>query len=200
MADDITNEEIKEITIDMQERVSDEEQSIYKSEFSTQEDIAFLKRRLTVLENSRPPYGFVEGDHINWTQANAVQNTWYNISDADMVTRFLNAVAHDGSGKMTVKKAGIYQVGFNVAYEVNAANVHMELGIEVNGSGTANATGPHVHTTSKFSNQEQDSGSSALMDLAANATIEVAIRTIDAGTPNFIIDNVHLTCVMVSEI
>ena len=66
-------------------------------------------------DGSGVPYGFVEGDHINWTQASAAQNTWYNISDADMVTRFLNTITHDRNGKMTVKKAGIYRFSFNVA-------------------------------------------------------------------------------------
>ena len=143
------------------------------------------------------PYGFVEGDHIIWIQAKAVQDTWYNISDSDMSTRYLNTITHDGNGKMTIAKAGIYKVSFNVAYEVSAANVHIEIGIEVNGSGSADAVGPHAHTTSKFSNQEQDNVAKGYMNLAANSTIEVAIRTTDAGIPDFIVDNVHLTCDMI---
>lgn len=149
--------------------------------------------------NAGLPYGYCYGDHLNWTQNNAEQNTWYPIgngADSDMISGLLNLTTHN-AGLITVTKAGIYMVGFNISHEENAANVHMEFGVEVNGVDPA-ADSPHIHTTSKFSNQEQ--GNAAIpvpIALAAGETIQVSIRTIDTGTPNFKVDNIHLSCVQV---
>lgn len=149
--------------------------------------------------NAGLPYGYCYGDHLNWTQNNAEQNTWYPIgngADSDMISGLLNLTTHN-AGLITVEKAGIYIVGFNISHEENAANVHMEFGVEVNGADPA-ADSPHIHTTSKFPNQEQ--GNAAIpvpIALAAGETIQASIRTIDTGTPNFKIDNVHLSCVQV---
>lgn len=141
--------------------------------------------------------GYCYGDHINWTQANAAQNTWYNIADADMASGQLNEVTHDGNGLLTVARAGVYLVGFSVSYEVDSANVHIELGVEIDGAAPA-ADSPHAHTTSKFSNQEQHNGTPLVpIVLAAGQTIQVAIRTTEVGTPDFIVHNVHLSCAQV---
>jgi len=142
------------------------------------------------------PYGYCYGDHIGWTQASAVQNTWYNVVDADMISGSLNLVTHDGNGLLTVTYAGKYLVTFDISYEVDAANDHIEFGIEIDGAAPA-ADSPHCHTTSKFVNQEQASTGTGIMALAAGQTIQVAMRTIDVGTPDFTVDNVRLTCSMV---
>ena len=141
-------------------------------------------------------FGSCYGNHISWSQANAVQNTWYNISDSDMVDGNLNNVAHDGNGKLTVTNAGMYLVAYGVCFEDNAANDHVEVGIEVSGSGSAGASG-QGHLENKFANEEEHLSSSMILDLAANATIETAIRTTDAGTPTISVQAVNISALQV---
>jgi hypothetical protein len=141
-------------------------------------------------------HGSCYGNDIGWSQANAVQNTWYNISDADMADGVLNGVTHDGSGELTVTYAGMYLVNYSLSFEDDTVNDHIEVGIEVSGSGSANAAGQN-HTESKFANEEEGIGGTCILDLAASATIEVAIRTTDNNTPTISVQHVNLTCVLV---
>jgi hypothetical protein len=140
------------------------------------------------------PFGSCYGNDINWTQANAVQNTWYNITDANMTDGNLNNVTHDGSGKLTVGKAGMYVINYALSYENNTANDHVEVGIEVSGSGSANAAGQN-HNETKFADEEEAISCTAILDLAAGATIEIAIRTTDANTPDFEVQHLNITIV-----
>ncbi len=141
-------------------------------------------------------FGSCYGDHIGWTQASAAQNTWYNISDTDMLDGVLHNVAHDGNGKLTVTYAGMYLVSWSCCFENNTANDHVEAGIEVSGSGSANAAG-QGHLENKFAGEEEHLGSSCILDLAASATLEVAIRTTDAVTPNFEVQIINLVCTQI---
>ena len=141
-------------------------------------------------------FGSCSGNHIGWAQANAVQNTWYNISDASIVDGNLHNVAHDGSGKLTVTNAGMYLIAYSCCFEDNAANDHVEVGIEVSGSGSANVAG-RGHLENKFANEEEHLSSSCILDLAANATIEVAIRTTDAGTPTISVQGINVSVLQV---
>lgn len=141
-------------------------------------------------------FGSCYGNHIGWSQASAVQNTWYNISDASMNDGQLNGVAHDGSGKLTVTYAGMYLVNYGCCFEDDAANDHVEVGIEISGSGSANAAG-QGHLENKFANEEEHLSSSCILDLAANATIEIAIRTTDAGTPTISVQAVNMSALQV---
>jgi len=140
------------------------------------------------------PFGSCYGNHIGWTQANAAQNTWYNVSDADMADGVLHNVAHDGSGKLTVTYAGMYLVAWSCCYENDTANDHVEVGIEVSGSGSANGAG-QGHSENKFANEEEHLSSSCILDLAASATLEVAIRTTDAVTPDMAVQAINITCI-----
>lgn len=140
------------------------------------------------------PFGSCYGDHIGWSQAAAVQDTWYNIVDASMINGQLNGVTHDGNGKLTVTIEGMYLINYSATIEVNTANDHFEMGIEIDGSGSANAAG-HAHTESKFANQEHALSSTAILDLAANATIEIAIRTLDVATPTLSVQDLNVTIV-----
>lgn len=141
-------------------------------------------------------FGSCYGNHIGWSQASAVQNTWYNISDSDMIDGMLHNVTHDGDGKLTVANAGMYYVGYSCCFEDNVANDHVEVGIEVSGSGSADVKGIG-HLENKFANEEEHLGSCTILDLAANATLEVAIRTTDADTPTIKVDAVNLTAFQV---
>ena len=136
-------------------------------------------------------YGSCYGNHIAWTQASAVQNTWYNVSDASMITGLLNGVTHDGNGKLTVTEPGVYYVSYSMCFENDNANDHVEVGIEVSGSGSANAAG-QAHLENKFASEEEHASSSCLLDLADNATVELCIRTTDAATPDFEVQAINL--------
>ena len=160
------------------------------------EDTFRLEDDLIFAAGAGLAYGTCYGDHIAFDQDDLAQNTWYNINDADMASGPLNNVAHDGNGLLTVTYAGDYQVSFNVAYELDTAAVHLEFGIEIDGGAPA-AGSPLAHTTSFFANQEQDSSASAIIALTAGQTIQVAARTIDGGTPDIVVDNVYLNCLMV---
>ena len=71
----------------------------------------------------------------------------------------------------------------------------MEGGIEISNSGSADLAGVgHFHT--KFANEEEHMSGSAILDLAAGATLEVTIRSTDGGSV-LTIDDVDLTCVQV---
>lgn len=151
---------------------------------------------ITFLGSSGLVHGCCHGDHINWTQANMAQTTWYNISDADMISGRIRGVTHNGSGLLTVIVEGRYLVLFNVAWEIDTANKHVEFGVGINGANPS-SVGPHVHTESKFANQESDNASSSIIYLDAGDTIQVFARTIDAGTPDIKVDSVHLNCTLI---
>jgi hypothetical protein len=112
-----------------------------------------------------------------------------------MIDGQLNLVTHDGNGKLTVSKAGRYLINYSLALE-SSANVHIDAGIEVTGSGSANAQGiSHIET--KFLSQEEAMSGTAILSLAANATIEIAIQTTDATTPTINVQDLLITCVQV---
>ncbi len=140
-------------------------------------------------------YGSCSCYGIGWTQV-AAQNTWYNVVDAAFIDGLLNNVTHDGNGKLTVLKAGVYKLNVALDWEVNAANKHIEVGFEVSGSGSA-ATEGIVCSEGKFANEEEGMSTTALLDLAANATIELCVRTIDVGNPTIKVDCVSLNCVQI---
>jgi len=132
---------------------------------------------------------------IGWTQV-AAEDIWYNISDAAFIDGQLNNVTHDENGKLTVLKAGVYKVNVSIDWEVNAANKHIEVGFEISGSESA-ATEGIVCSEGKFANEEEGISTTALLDLAANATIEVCVRTTDVGTPTLKVNCVSLNCVQI---
>lgn len=133
--------------------------------------------------------------HVNWTQA-AVQNTWYNVTNDAIIDGLFNNVTHDGTGKLTVLKAGIYKVDVSSDWECNAVNKHIEIGLEVNGSGSAKTEGIVCNET-KFADEEHTTGTIALLDLAVNDTIELCVRTTDAGNPTIKVDCISLNCVQI---
>lgn len=140
------------------------------------------------------PYGSCYGDHIAWSQVNPVQNTWYDISDTDMNDGELNLVTHDGSGQLTVTKGGRYLINYQMTMEASVANKHIESAISV--SGTENAAGK-AHEETKAVSAEFNLSSTAILDLAANATINLSVRTTDAGAVTLTVDDINITLVQV---
>lgn len=140
-------------------------------------------------------FGSFSGYHVNWLQV-AAQNVWYNVVDADFINGLLNNVTHDGNGKLTVLKAGIYKVDVSSDWECSVVNKHIEIGFEVSGSGAAQTEGIVCNET-KFADEEHTTGTTALLDLTANATIELCVRTTDVGNPTIKVDCVSLNCVQI---
>lgn len=145
------------------------------------------------------PYGSFYGHDLTWTQTSVVQNTWYNIVDSDISTGLLNLTVHDGSGKLTVTYAGVYKIDYSLTYECNIANKHVHIGIEINGSGSAEDAGI-VHIETKFPSEEEATSGTALLSLAASATVELAIICLDVGTPTLKVKCVNLTIVQVGSV
>lgn len=131
-----------------------------------------------------------------WSQAAAVQNTWYNVSDADFIDGQLHNVTHDGSGKLTVTNAGIYLCNVSLDWLNSTANDHIEIGFEVNGSGSAQTEGI-VCSETKFANEEHMGSTTALLNIGAGQTLELCIRTTDNNTPTITVECVNLNCVQI---
>jgi len=140
------------------------------------------------------PFGSVYGNEIGWTQVNAVQNTWYEISDADMVAGQLNAMTHDGNGQLTVLVAGMYYAVWSCSSEVAAANQHIQITFSVNGTEINDAIN---HYESFGISRQFPVAGNGILDLAANDTVEVSIRTTDAGTPDISVDHLNITLVQI---
>lgn len=141
-------------------------------------------------------YGGCYGDHIGWTQAAAVQNTWYNIVDADFASGLLNGVTHDGNGKLTLPTLGRYFISYSITVQADAANVHMDAGIEVNGSGSAHVAG-QSHIETKFANQEEAMSGAGVVGVDATETIEIAIKTPDAGAPDLSVQVININVIQI---
>ncbi len=142
--------------------------------------------------------GCCHGDHINWTQASAAQNTWYDVVDSDISDGGLVGVTHDGNGKLTFPIAGTYQISISGTVEANAANKHLDVGIEVDDGGSAEAVSIE-HIEIKFANQEEQLGGGSFpLIIAADSFIKFAIRTIDGGTPNLKIDDCKISAVQIA--
>ena len=140
------------------------------------------------------PYGSCWGNEIAWSQASAAQNTWYKVSDTDMTDGQVNLVTHDGSGKLTVTKAGIYKVDYSITLEGSVSNDHYMSGIAVNGTvGNDGQCHYELHIPSA---QIALSGT-AILSLAANGYIEIGVRTTDANTPTLTVDHLNVSLVQV---
>ena len=140
------------------------------------------------------PFGSCAGDEIAFSQASMVQNTWYPISDADIVDGQLNLITHDGSGKLTVTEPGKYMATYSVSIEMSGANNHAKLGFLVNGSIVTDGK-LHVHFPN--ANEEFSITGNAILNLADNATVEVGVMNPDPGTPTATVDHLNLTLVQV---
>ena len=134
-------------------------------------------------------FGNCCGNEIGWAQANAVQNQWYDISDSDMVDGQLYGVTHDGSGKLTVVKAGKYTADLSGAFEGDANGVHVQVGFSVNGTVDETCLN-HIETIG--SNRQSAASIPGALDLAVGDTVAVSIRTTDAGTPDLAVDHLML--------
>jgi hypothetical protein len=139
------------------------------------------------------PYGSCYGKDIAWTQASAAQDTWYLVSDTDMVDSELNLMTHDGSGKLTATKAGRYLFNMAISFECSGVAKHLEYGMSINGADPAMYQREYFGATA----QEQHGSLTRILSLAANDTVELKIRTTDTGTPDITVTNLSITSVQV---
>jgi len=143
-----------------------------------------------------PPvaHGCCHGTAIAWSQANAVQNTWYPISDADMTDGILHNAEHDGSGKITVYPAGHYLVLWDLSGGNTSNDDDTEIAISV--SGTETDHGKVTFQTPKANYFFAKAGH-ALLEFTANEYIEISIRTIDNNTPTLTVDSLNLSVILI---
>jgi len=144
----------------------------------------------------RPPvaHGCCHGTGIGWSQANAVQNTWYPISDADMGDGILHNAEHDGNGKITVYPAGHYLILWGLSGGNTSNDDDTEITIRVSGTETAHGK---VEFQTPKANYFFAKAGHAMLELTANDYIEVSIRTIDANTPTLSVDTLNLTAILI---
>lgn len=132
--------------------------------------------------------GSVYGNEIAFSQGSATQNQWYDISDSDMTSGYLNQITHDGNGQLTVLLEGVYEFVWTGSFGVDTANKHVQIGVAVNG--TEVPQGQNDFNSSAVQTELPSSGTGHL-DLEANDTVEISMRTTDTGTPT-------LTCAHLS--
>lgn len=147
----------------------------------------------TVLDGKRPPHGSFWGNEIAWTQSNAVQNTWYKISDSDLTTGQLREVTHDGSGKLTVNKSGIYHCLWSITSEISLINQHVQTTFSINGTETNDSIN---HYESFGASKQFPVSGHAILSLSPNDTVQVSIRTTDVGTPDISVDHLNVSIIL----
>jgi hypothetical protein len=163
------------------------------------EKMAAMERRLRVSASVPMAYGAALGYEIAWTQATAVQGTWYAVSDADFVDGALFRVNHDGSGKLTLVDGGTYLLVTDISVEGSIANKHAQVGFGITppGGTVGIVTGAANHVEFLFANEENAVGINATARIPASSAIMVYVRCPDAGTPNLTVDHCMLSAVRI---
>ena len=131
---------------------------------------------------------------IAWAQVNAAQNTWYRITDADMIDGVLSSVTHDGSGRLTVVTDGMYRIDYTTTFLCDTAATNIFTGILQNG--TTIAPGVSLLET-VTANVEYHLAGHAIYRLAVGNTIDIGIFTDSAGTPDLTVDYLDITLTQV---
>lgn len=141
------------------------------------------------------PFGAIHGMEIEWTQASAVQNTWYAVSDVNLHATQLHDVTHNGSGQMTVLYDGVYTVDWSGSFEASAANKHIEITVSVNGLENESSMN-HFETVA--ASRESPCAGNTILYLNANDTINLSMKTSDTGTPDLSVDHLMIKIVQVA--
>lgn len=134
-------------------------------------------------------YGATYGKDIAWVQASAAQNTWYLVSDADMVDGPLSGMTSDGNGKLTATNAGTYKIDMAISMQCSGTKKHLEYGVSIDGAA------PAMYQREFFGavSEEQHGSLTRIITVTAGQTIELAVRTPDTGTPDIEVDNLSIT-------
>ena len=138
------------------------------------------------------PSGSCYGNNLTWSQASAVQNTWYPISDSGISdgTDGLTGVAHDGNGELTVTYGGRYLLSYGVSVD-NQAGLAIELTPRIDDSEIGDArigvdpAGPAQHALS----------STAVIHLDPGGAVDMSVRTTTIGSPTIGVEFYSLSLV-----
>lgn len=157
-----------------------------------------LSLSLTLDDITRVSFASFYGNDIAWSQAAAVQNTWYQVLDANITDgEAYNAIFSSGAsaGQITVAYQGIYKIDWAAAIKANAIGVNLQTGIGITPSGgsigvQAPGTMPIQVPTA---NAPFPIAGNCFLALNKNDAVSLAIRTIDAGTPDIAVDFVNLS-------
>lgn len=134
------------------------------------------------------------GADIGFSVAGSSQNTWYEVTDADMADGVLSLVTHDGSGELTVTRPGVYLINYNVTMSSDVANTAIQSSIFISGSGISEGFGSARTTTATYRNQLSGT---AIKRLATNATIDVRVRHEDAAVPTLSVQMLDITATQI---
>lgn len=135
------------------------------------------------------PFGSFKGNEINWQQV-AAQATWYTISDPDITEGQTQDTIFQNNQELKIQKAGYYLINYYVSIEVSIANKHVLAAPSVNG--TPQPDGQTHHEFGR-ANEESSLAASAILILAVNDLVSVAVATGDAGNPTLTVQHVGLT-------
>lgn len=108
----------------------------------------------------------------------------------------MNLVTHDGSGKLTVTNAGRYLINYRATVSCSVDGKELQTGISISGT-EANDGIDHEIVTNAAA--KEGMGSTAILNLSANATIEISIRTTDAGTPDISVEHINVSVVKIGS-
>jgi hypothetical protein len=131
---------------------------------------------------------------INWQQVNAAQNTWYRITDADMIDGVSSSVTHDGSGRLTVVTDGMYTISYTATFLSDTVTTNIYTGILQNGSIIAPGV---AWLTAVASNTKYHLAGSAIYRLAVGDTIDVGVFTDSALSPDLTVNMLDLSLVQI---
>lgn len=141
------------------------------------------------------PYGSCHGEGIGWLQAAAVQNTWYLVADSDIQDGLLHGIAHDGSGKLTVADGGVYKIDWSAIIVASANNIDAQVGGAIDG--THDLSAGLAYADLNVATAQLPVSHTGLVRLMAGQTVELAARTITAGTPDISVSYMSLSLLMV---
>lgn len=137
------------------------------------------------------PYGSFYGIDINWSQA-AAQNTWYTISDVDIVAGPVHKTTFQNDQELKIAVAGFYLINYYAALECSLANKHLHTAIEVNGTEQNLGT---THLEFGRANEEFPISGTSIINLAVDDIVSIGIMTDDIGNPTIEVHNIGLTLI-----
>jgi len=139
-------------------------------------------------------FGSMYGNEIAYAVAGAVQNTWYDVTEANIANSVVPNKMSTNTGEITTVVSGIYQISFFVTLEASIANKHLQAAASINNTATLESTS---HLYQVTANEEVTMCGSTILSLNKNAVIAICVRTTDAGAPNLTVTHMSLSVVMV---
>lgn len=137
-------------------------------------------------------YGSCFGNDISWSQASALQNTFYVITDTDIDDGVESSVTNV-DGVMTIGTDGTYQIVYSVGVVSSARRI--EVGLLINSTVSTNGRS-FAHFDSGTGGQTISG--TAILTLSQTNTVSLVIRTTDGGQPTLRVDSVNMAIATVT--